>query len=308
MNLKGESVLEIERVVCAFQRDKRVLDEVSFRVGREEVVALLGRNGAGKTTLMQIVMGMLKPQSGDVRVFGLSPFTKPVEVKRRIGYVGDRQTMPPRATLYELLALHRELFPTWDRELEQTLLDRFELRGNDQKLQTLSKGQVQRIALLLAVCHRPELLLLDEPAAGLDPVSRREFLETSIQLLNREGTTIVFSSHHMGDVERLGGRVLLLNDGKMQLDRSLDDLHEAHCVVSVPKADIGDSARLAALPGCVRVRAVRGDWHAVFRGTPAEVRVMVANALAIVPPSCSAVPLEELFIELVGDDGTAAAA
>ena len=109
--------------------------------------------------------------------------------------------------------------------LERQLLDRFGL-ASGSKIKQLSKGQARQVALLCAVCHRPELLILDEPAGGLDPAARREFLETSIQLLNREGTAILFSSHHMADVERIGGRVVLLDEGKVRLDQRSTRLRE----------------------------------------------------------------------------------
>ena len=130
--------------------------------------------------------------------------------------------------------------------------------------------------MLCAVCHRPELLLLDEPAGGLDPVTRREFLETSIQLLNREGSSILFSSHQMSDVERLGGRVVLLDEGKVRLDRELDALREAHCVVMVPGSALSNPTLLAELPGCLRTRVMRDTVHAVFEGTPAQVQELIA--------------------------------
>ncbi len=302
------AVVQLQDIVRTFVRDRRVLDGVSLTIQPEEVVALLGRNGTGKTTLIHIVLGLLFPDAGTVRVFGLSPTDHPVEVKRRIGYVGEHQILPPRATIPELIALHRRLFPNWDTELERLLLDRFALAGNHQKIKTLSKGQAQQAALLLAVCHRPELLLLDEPAAGLDPAARREFLETSIQLLNREGTAILFSSHHMGDVERLGGRVVLLDDGAVRLDRDLDVLREAHCVAVLAKSAVPDASAIRAVSGCLHVRPVRDAWHAVFEGAPLEVSARLAEHLTVTEPPCARVALEELFVEMVGDARVGAAA
>jgi ABC-type multidrug transport system ATPase subunit len=150
------------------------------------------------------------------------------------------------------------------------------------------------------VCHRPELLVLDEPAGGLDPAARREFLETSIQLLNREGAALLFSSHHLSDVGRIGGRVVLLADGKVKLDRSLDTLREDLCVAVVPGTAVRDAAALEALPGCLRVRPVYGDWHAVFQGEPELLRMELREALGLMGIHCVSVPLEELFVELVG--------
>ena len=216
-------VFDFRAIVRSFKRDVPVINGVTFALQAGEVAALLGRNGAGKTTLIRIAMGMLFPHAGCVRVFGASPTEDPVAIKRRIGYVAEDQVLPPGSSIAELIALHRYLFPHWDGALESELLDRFALQPAT-RIKHLSKGQARQAALLCAVCHRPELLLLDEPAGGLDPAARREFLETAIQLLNREGTAILFSSHHMNDVERLGGRVILLDEGKVRLDEDLDRL------------------------------------------------------------------------------------
>src|SRR5579862_6424328 len=232
-----------------------------------EVLGLVGRNGAGKTTLIRIAMGMLTPHAGRVRVFGLSPTEDPVEVKKRIGYVAEDQVLPPTSSVAELIAFHAWLFPSWDRALERSLLERFDLSPKS-RMKNLSKGQARQVALLLAICHRPELLILDEPAGGLDPAARREFLEASIQLLNREGSAILFSSHNMQDIERIGARVILLDEGKVRLDMQLDRMREDVCVVMIPKASVAGASALQRVPGCLGVRSVFDDWHAVFDGPP----------------------------------------
>jgi ABC-2 type transport system ATP-binding protein len=292
-------VLEFRAIARSFKRNVPVLNGVTFSLQEGEVAALLGRNGSGKTTLIRIAMGMLFPHGGSVRVFGASPTVDPVAIKRRIGYVAEDQVLPPGSSIAELIALHRYLFPRWDGALERELLDRFALQPAS-RIKHLSKGQARQAALLCAVCHRPELLLLDEPAGGLDPAARREFLETSIQLLNREGTAILFSSHHMNDVERLGGRVILLDEGKVRLDEDLDRLREGVCVAMVPRASASDAAALERVPGCLRVRPVFDDWHAVFRGEPDAVQASLVAALGVNGIRCARVPLEELFIEMVG--------
>jgi ABC-2 type transport system ATP-binding protein len=292
-------VLDFRAIVRSFKRDVPVINGVTFALQAGEVAALLGRNGAGKTTLIRIAMGMLFPHQGSVRVFGASPTVDPVAIKRRIGYVAEDQVLPPGSRIAELIALHRYLFPRWDGALERQLLDRFALPPAS-RIKHLSKGQARQVALLCAVCHRPELLLLDEPAGGLDPAARREFLETAIQLLNREGTAILFSSHHMNDVERLGGRVVLLNEGRVRLDEDLDRLREGVCVAMVPRASAPDAAVLERTAGCLRVRPVFDDWHAVFRGEPDAVQAGLVAALGVNGIRCARVPLEELFIEMVG--------
>ncbi|HEY1756985.1 MAG TPA: ABC transporter ATP-binding protein [Bryobacteraceae bacterium] len=297
------AVLEFDNIVRAYKKGVPVLNGVTFSLAEGEVAGLLGRNGAGKTTLIRIAMGLLYPQEGSVRVFGRSPTDDPVAVKKRIGYVSEDQILPPSSSIAELIGFHRYLFPRWDGELERQLLDRFGL-SMKAKISRLSKGQARQVALLCAICHRPDLLLLDEPAGGLDPAARREFLEASIQLLNREGSAILFSSHHMSDVERLGGRVVLLDQGKVRLDCELDDIREDLCVAVVPQAWVADAAALERMAGCLRVHAIAGDWHAVFQGAPEEVVVRLEPLLGARRIQCVRVPLEELFIELVGGKHT----
>ena len=294
-------ILEFHDIARSFKKGVPVLNGVTFSVSRGEVVGLLGRNGAGKTTLIHIAMGLLSAHGGAVRVFGVSPFDDPVAVKRRVGFVSEEQVLPPRSTIAELIAFHRYLFGRWDDALERQLLDRFALSPSS-KIHRLSKGQARQVALLCAVCHRPELLLLDEPAGGLDPVARREFLETSIQLLNREGTAILFSSHQMGDVERIGGRIVLLNEGKVRIDRDLDRIREDVCVAMIPRTSAPDAAALESLPGCLRVRAVFDDWHVVVEGDADAVRGQLKALSPANNIRCVRVPLEELFIELVGGE------
>ena len=168
-------ILAFEDVHRAYVRGVEVLHGVSFSLRQGEVVGLLGLNGAGKTTLMRTAMGMLEAQQGAVRIFGLDPRVEPLEVKRRVGYVSEEQILPPYLRVGEVMALHRQLSPTWDDSLAAQLAARFRI-SSGAKIGTLSRGEARQVALLCAAAHRPELLLLDEPAGGLDPVMRREFL------------------------------------------------------------------------------------------------------------------------------------
>ena len=292
-------VLEFENVVRAYRENEPVVNDVSFTVGQGEVVGLLGRNGAGKTTLIRLAIGLLHPQGGSVRAFGLAPTERPVEVKKRIGYVAEDQVLPATGKVGNLIAFHRIVFPEWDMELEERLRERFSISSQAQ-INTLSKGQARQVALLCAVCHRPELLLLDEPAGGLDPAARREFLETAIQLLNREGSAILFSSHQMSDVERIGARVVLIEGGKVRLDRGLARIREGLCVAMIPRSALRDAAALERAPGCLRVRSSFDSWHAVFEKPPEEVSAELPALLGVDSVHCVRMPLEDLFVEMVG--------
>jgi ABC-2 type transport system ATP-binding protein len=290
------TVLAFDDIHRAYRRGRNVLDGVSFDVQAGEVVGLLGRNGTGKTTLIRIAMGMIEAQRGSVRVFGRDPRRDPLAVKRRIGYVSEEQVLPGFTTIGDLIRLHRGLFPDWDDLMAEGLCDRYAL-GWNTRIKTLSKGQARQVALLCAVSHKPELLILDEPAGGLDPAARRDFLETSIQLLNEAGSTILFSSHHMSDVERMARRVVMLNDGKVLLDDSLDDLQENFAVAIVPHAD-GRAAALQALPECLGVRDRIEGLHAVLRLEPEAARGTVEGRLGIHGGRYSRLGLEEMFIEI----------
>lgn len=293
------SIAEFDNIHRAFRRGIDVLDGVSFTIEPGEVVGLLGKNGAGKTTLMRIAMGMLEAQKGSVKILGMDPRKKPLEVKSRVGYVSEEQILPEFLKVDDIIRLHRGLFPTWDHELERELMGRFSVPGN-ARIKTLSKGQARQVALLCAISHRPELLLLDEPAGGLDPAARREFLETSIQMLNEAGTTILFSSHYMSDVERLARRVVMIHKGKILIDNELDSLRERYSIALVP-VDTGIGRdQLLTLDECMTARERAEATHAVFRLEPGESRGLLERKLGLTNTNCRSVDLEEMFIELVG--------
>jgi ABC-2 type transport system ATP-binding protein len=294
------AILEFENVARSYVRNVPVLNGVTFSVAEGEVVGLLGRNGLGKTTLIYTAMGLLAPQTGSVSVFGLSPAEDAVAVKKRVGYVAEDQVLPTNSSIEELVAFHRYLFGRWDEVLERQILDRFRLDRNN-KISKLSKGQSRAVALLLAICHMPELLILDEPAAGLDPAARRDFLEVAIQFLNRAGATILFSSHYMNDIERLGSRVVFLDEGRVYLDSEVDRLREEYCLALIPRASVPDSETLTQIPGYLVARARYGDWHAVFQGRPEAVRQRLEQSVGSNGIRCERMTLEEFFIELMGD-------
>ncbi len=282
------AMIEIRGLHYRYQADYDVLRGLDLNIGEGEIVGLLGRNGAGKTTLLHLAMGLLTPQSGEIRVFGKSPQQSDVEVKRRIGFASESQVLPPAMSVQQVLNYHRNLFPDWDDDLLARLMQRFPLPAR-RRVRSLSKGQSRQLALLCALAHRPELLILDEPGGGLDPAARREFLETSIQLLNEHGTKILFSSHHMTDVERMASRIVLLEDGDALIDTDLDALRESYCVASAESRDGFDQ-----LPNCLRIRQRGPVWNAVCKGSTEEVQQLLPQA------HCRSVPLEELFVELLG--------
>jgi ABC-2 type transport system ATP-binding protein len=199
----------------------------------------------------------------------------------------------------EVMDLHRGLFPTWDDAMAQRLLDRFELDG-DARVRTLSKGTARRVALLCAIAHRPEVLLLDEPASGLDPAARREFLETSIQLLDETGCAILFSSHYMTDIERMADRIVMIHDGRVLVDRDLDELREGFSLALVPCRPGVTRERLLEVEGCLAVRERPDGFHAILRLDPESARLAVERRLPVRDVRSRTIALEDMFIELAG--------
>ena len=292
-------VVEVRGLVRGYRAGEPVLRGVDIGLQQGEIAGLLGRNGAGKTTLIRVLMGMLRPQQGEARVFGQDPFADAVEVRRRTGYVSEDQVLPGQFRVEEVLQLHRRLFPTWDNDFEQELISRFAIPLNVQ-MRTLSKGQARQVALLCAAAHRPALLLLDEPGGGLDPAARREFLEMAIRLLAEEGTTVLFSSHHMQDVERLAGRLILLEEGRVMVDEDIDAVREGFCVAVLPELSPEMEGRLRSLTCCLRVHRRSGTTRAVLRSGPEDGQAMLEQTLSSNDMACRSVGLEDLFVELVG--------
>lgn len=290
-------VLEIEGVQRHFGEPELVLDDVHLRMEPGEVVGLLGKNGAGKTTLIRMVLGMVHPHAGSVKVFGLSPQDDPVAVKQRIGYVSDAQVLPPYLRARDVFEMHAGLFPTWDPKLAQSLKERFEISGT-KKIRDMSKGEARRVAVACAIAHRPQLLLLDEPSSGFDPAARREFLEIALEHLNGTGSSILFSSHQLDDVERLASRIAFLHGSRMVLDEPLVELQEAFSLV-LGEGGADHVLALRTLKSCVTARVAGDQVHALFRSS-GEDALAAATSVSEGARFASRRPrLEDVFIELV---------
>jgi ABC-2 type transport system ATP-binding protein len=222
-----DQVIEIRGVSRKFGA-KAALDNLSISIPRGVVFGLVGANGAGKTTLIKHLLGLLKAQSGAVRVFGLDPVKEPVRVLSRIGYLSEVSDLPGWMRVDELIRYMRAFYPTWDEAYAAELHGQFEL-DLSAKIKNLSKGQRARVGLLVALAYKPELLLLDEPSSGLDPIVRRDILGAIVRTIADEGRTVLFSSHLLDEVERISDRVAMLKSGRILFMGELDDIKETHC-------------------------------------------------------------------------------
>ena len=270
------------------------LDNVSIDIQQGGVLGLVGENGAGKTTLLKHVLGLFKAQQGTVRVFGFDPVAQPVEVLSRIGYLSENHDLVEWMRIGELLDYRRAFYPGWDNSYADDLLKTFDLTRN-QKIKSLSRGQHARVGLILALAHRPELLILDEPSSGLDPVVRRDILGAIIRTVADEGRTVVFSSHLLDEVQRVADNIAMLHQGKLVLVDTLDEVLSSHIRLTVrfpePVETIGEIAAI----GC---KGSGQEWSLLCNGGLADVeqslKKLNAQVVERVPPT-----LEEIFVARV---------
>jgi ABC-2 type transport system ATP-binding protein len=206
---------------------RAALSSVTLQIPRGGVYGLVGANGAGKTTLIRHILGLLRPEKGSVRVFGRDPVADPVGVLSRIGYLSEENDLPGWMRVDELMRYSRAFYPGWDDRYAGELRTMFAL-DPAAKIKTLSKGQKARAGLVVALAYRPELLVLDEPSSGLDPIVRRDILGAVLRTIGDEGRTVLFSSHLLEEVEQVADHVTMIRQGEIVVSAPLKEIKEAH--------------------------------------------------------------------------------
>jgi ABC-2 type transport system ATP-binding protein len=292
-----DSIVRLDRVSRAYG-NVDALRDFSLDLAQGSCYGLLGRNGAGKSTVLRLIMGMIRSDGGQVRVFGHDPFAEPERAKIAVGFLAEDLAFPSSLRPSDIFRFFAGCHPPWDWGFAEDLVRRLGL-PIDRALHKLSKGQQRQAGLVCALAHRPRLLVLDEPGGGLDPVVRREFLEQVIDLLGTQETTVLFSSHNLQEVERIANRVAILHLGRKLIEEDLDVLRENACRV-LAEADGVDEAAAKSLEGCVRAVRKDGAWILTLRCTPDEGRQRVAAKLGARIRDVQPLTLEDLFISLVG--------
>ncbi|WUV17030.1 ABC transporter ATP-binding protein [Streptomyces sp. NBC_01485] len=230
------------------------LRECTFRLPAGRVCAVVGPNGAGKSTLLALASGLLAPTEGRVTVLG----TDPASARARVGYVAQDKPLYPQLTVAETLLVGADLNPgRWDAETAERIVSAGDL-DRKKRIRALSGGQRTRVALALALAKQPELLLLDEPMADLDPLARHELMGTLMARAAQYGTTIVMSSHVVAELEDSCDHLLLVGDGRVRLAGELDDLLAAHARVSAPTESTAPDQALFLSPHTVVESRVTG--------------------------------------------------
>ena len=295
-----DSVIRVDRLTRHFGA-KAALDGVSLTVPKGSVFGLVGENGAGKTTLIKHVLGLLRAETGSVRVFGLDPVRACVGVLGKIGYLSEENDLPGWMRVGEFLAYMRAFYPGWDDGYAAELQAAFDLDPR-ARLRNLSKGQRARVSLVAALAHRPDLLVLDEPSSGLDPIVRRDILGAIIRTIADQGRTVLFSSHLLDEVERVSDHVAMLHRGHVLFCAGLDDIKETHHRLTLRfETDLPGAPQLAGALAC---EGGGREWTALCSGRLGELESAATRLGARIVDQ--RVPsLDEIFVAQVGTNRSA---
>jgi ABC-2 type transport system ATP-binding protein len=305
MNLDSPEPVIVVRDLHKTYGGTRAVDGVGFEVRAGEVFGLLGPNGAGKTTTVEILEGLRRPDSGEVRVLGIDVPRHPDALKQRIGVALQTAALYPKLTVVEVLDLFRSFYPRSHSSAE--LIDLLEL-GEKRSTQTraLSGGQRQRLAVALALVNDPEVIFLDEPTTGLDPAARRS-LWAIVESLRARGRTILLTTHYMEEAEVLCDRLAIMDHGRILEAGTVHDLVSrrfSERSVRFEAIDGLDDSRLAAFPGVSSIKHEDGEAILYTRDVPATIGALLAASdglgvearnLAVRAPT-----LEDVFLDLTG--------
>jgi ABC-2 type transport system ATP-binding protein len=274
--------------------------ELNLSIRPHSITAFLGLNGAGKSTTIKMLLGMMRPSSGDGTILGqrISDPIESVRTRTKIAYVSENKRLYDYMTVNQMIRFTRAFYPDWRPEEEQKLLRQFKLPV-DRKVRSLSKGMRTKLGLLIAFARQPELLILDEPSEGLDPVGIEELLEILVARCG-EGTTVFFSSHQIAEVERIADQVCILHAGRLVLDSSLDDLRQSYRRIDLifPSVPAEHDFRIM---GVEDVRT-RGHQMSVLASKNADAVVARAHDFEATSIDVTPVGLRDVFLQKVKEN------
>ena len=282
-----EFAIEVQGLRKSFGHQE-VLNDVSFEVAQGETFALLGRNAAGKTTTIRIMLGLLEPDAGTIRVAGHDPAVQSVELRRRVGYLAEDQAMYGWMSPIELCRFLKPFYPTWDGKLADKLLDGFELPRHT-RIENLSKGQTVKLGLAVALAHKPAVAVFDDPALGLDPVARKQFSRDLVEHLQSAGRTVLYSSHLLSEVEAVADTVAILEGGRIVRQSPTDAIRRQVKQVSL---SVDAAEELPKPPGLLDVRR---DDHRVIATIDDAPQFLEQLAARGIPHDVSDLSLDEIF-------------
>lgn len=235
-----DTVLDIRNLRKEFKGFS--LQDISFSLPRGYIMGFIGPNGAGKTTTLKLIMNMLQKDGGEITVFGLDHVKSEREVKQRIGFVHDQSVFYERLSIQQMTGLLRPFYQHWDEGKYQQYIRQFGL-DQGKKIKDLSKGMKTKYSLALALSHGAELLIMDDPTSGLDPVFRRELLDILYEVIQREENSILFSSHITSDLDRMADYITFLNEGRLVFSEEKDSLLSRFTLVKGGPSELTDALK-----------------------------------------------------------------
>jgi ABC-2 type transport system ATP-binding protein len=284
--------------------ESRVLADLSLTVPKGSVYALLGRNGAGKTSLVRCLLGLQKPASGQARLLGEDVWRRRAALLSRVGVVPEEPDAPPDVSVERLAAFVRALYRSWDDAALRARLERFGV-PLDVRFGSLSKGQKTLALLALALAHSPELLVLDDPTLGLDPVARRILFDELIGDLADRGTTVFLTTHDLAGIETIADRVGVLHRGRLVLDEELETLKSRFRTIryaNEPTEERAEYGQELSRFNAVRVRVRGWGVEAVVSDYDDEAFSGFAEQAGVVDAESAALSLEEIFLAVAGEE------
>jgi len=293
------TVLETKNLTKYYGK-RLAVDHLSIKIPRGSICGFLGRNGAGKTTAIKLMLGLLRPTAGSASLLGCDSQALTPDIRARVGYVTEGHRLFRWMTIDRLEKFQRPFFPDqWNSDFFAEMIDYFAL-SRKQKIKHLSNGQRAQVSLALTLAPNPELLIMDDPTLGLDAAIRRQFLEGMIQLIMKQGRTVLFSSHILGDVERVCDRILVLDDGVLRADCSLEQFRQS--VKKVKMAFPNSIPEHIDMPGLLQYRENDKDLELVLVGTSEQVMRQWAQANQVSKVEVAAMNLEDQFIEFTAPE------
>ncbi len=293
MNSAVHPIIEATHLAKSFGV-KRVLQDVNLAVPKGAIVGLLGTNGSGKSTLIKCLLGLLKITQGSAMIYDEDVWNLSAESKSRLGYVPQDIRLYPWMRVRQIIAYTAAFYPRWDFALTDRLLEEWHLPPAD-RVGPLSQGQMQKLALILALGHRPELLVFDEPVASLDPMARRDFLKSLLEITQDERHTVLFSTHITSDLERVASHVAVLRNGQIEFFDELDAMKDKFKRLRISAAE--NLPPQFAIPGALRTEVDgRRALVAISDMHPHMVEELKAKWHADV--SVEDLNLEDIFLEL----------
>ncbi|MEZ5405988.1 MAG: ABC transporter ATP-binding protein [Verrucomicrobiia bacterium] len=288
-----DNAIEINHLSRSFGKNQ-ALNNLNLSVKRGCVYGLLGHNGAGKTTLIKTLAGLIIPEKGAALINGLNPRNLTTIERQKIGYVSERQNLPTHMKVKNLIKFCSGFYANWDHELTQRILTQLNI-SKQKKINQLSQGQARQINLLLALAQHPEILLLDEPAANLDVVARREFLDEILNLIRQQERTVIFSSHILSDIERIADEIGILVKGQLKISASVDELKET--IKKIRFYDFTGKVENFEIPGAFTITHLKDEILATLQLAKPEEIESIANRFRC-RYEITNLNLEDIFIEI----------